>query len=258
MDGPLAVAARLWDDIAIVLDLKSGATRLTIDTGTVIYALGVARNTIAVVGDGNVVTWNLPTGVHVLGARADRNDSDRTIRLDRRVPFWPPHRGSVREVSMSSDLSYVAVSRLFWTAEPFYVTRNICDASTGIRLEQVRSQDLGRSWFSPGGREFWCSPLLPAPGELEGWAIVRDSESDVTKLERLDPTGGPSGGFPWQSSHGCQVTDDGWVLNSTGKGLLWLPPHWRSVEMHRVWSGRFLALLHPGLLEVVVLEVLLE
>jgi len=55
-----------------------------------------------------------------------------------------------------------------------------------------------------------------------------------------------------------KTTDDGWVLNSNGKRLLWLPPHWRVDDMDKVWSARFLAFLHHQLPEAVILEVLEE
>ena len=261
-DGLLAVTGRLWDDTAIVFDLKSGATRLTVDTGTAIYALGVTGSALAVVGSGKVITWNLPTGVHGLSARAASNDNILTTRLDRWEPS-PPNESE--SVSISPSLNYVAISRWFWFAGSGSVTiHDICDASTGIHLERVQSQGRNPSWFTPDGREFWSFGGLDRTSTSQhskkniGWKIIRNTESNVTKLERLDPTVGPSGGLPRESSHGCQVMDGGWVLSSTGKRLLWLPPRWRSEEIHRMWSGRFLALLHGGLPEAVVLELLAE
>ena len=191
LDGLLAVTARLWDNTATVLDLKSGATRLTIDTGTAICALGVAGNTVAIAGDGKVTAWNLPTGVHALGVRADSNDSVRATRLDRLVPFGLS-RDNPEFVYMSPDLNYVAVTGRFWS-----IDRDNCDiydTSTGIHLGRVRSQNGGPSWFTPDGREFWA-PREDSK-EFEGWVIVRNSESDVARLEPLGPTVGPSGGPP--------------------------------------------------------------
>jgi len=250
-DGLLAAVTRERDDTAIVFDLKSGATRLTVDTGATICALGVARNTIAVVvRNGEVVTWNLPTGVHVLSARAGRSDSVRTTRLGRWIAS---PRCVLGAAAISPGLNYVAAETGSW----YYIH----DGSTGVCLGQVRSY-YSSSWFTADGRELW----FLGSERCTGWAIVRDGESDVIELEPLDRSVDPSGGFPWQSPHGCQVTNDWWVLNSTGKRLLWLPPHWRfeeipywrSEEIHRVWSGRFLALLHAELPEVVVLELLEE
>ena len=245
-DELLAVAARFRECTATVLDLKSGATQLAVDTNTTIFALGVVRSAIAVAGDGKVITWNLPTGVDALSSRVDSNDSVRETTIYR------PYVVEFESVCMSPDLGSFAVAVRSWPKDHYVLGYKIYNASTGIHLEWVESQ--GRPWFTPDGREFWVQGK--PPGELKGWAIVRNSESDVDRLEPLDPTVGPSRGPPWESSHSYQVTDGGWVLNSTGKRLLWLPAHWQSEEIYRRWSGRFLALLHAELLEVVVLELL--
>ena len=145
---------------------------------------------------------------------------------------------------------------------------NIYDMATGKRLASARSQvqlswliPNGRKvWFTPDGREVWFTPDGCGHGELlQGWAIVRDSESSIHKLEELEPTQHPQGGYPWESSHNCKVTDDGWILGSSKKQLLWLPPHWRSdYKTSRVWDGRYLGFLHPEPPEVVIVEVLEE
>ena len=49
--------------------------------------------------------------------------------------------------------------------------------------------------------------------------------------------------------------DDGWILSSSGKPVLWVPHHWRSDELARIWSGWFLALVHAGLSEAVIIEL---
>jgi len=260
--GPLAVAARFGCDTATVLDLKSGATRLTVDAGAVICAVGVAANTIAVVGDGMIITWNLPTDGHVLGARADRSHSVRTTRLD----LWEPSGSQLQEddfVFISPGLNYVVAGRSLF---PSRTCPSIYDASTGMLIGQIESWDT-LPWFTLDERELWYSDsTFPTH---KGWAIVRNSESNVTELEPLDQTVAPSGCPPWESSHGYQVRDDGWVLNSTGKRLLWLPPRWRPEAegvwddelgegVNKAWSGMFLALSHSGLPEVVILEFLVE
>ena len=91
--------------------------------------------------------------------------------------------------------------------------------------------------------------------EVFRWEITKDNRSGVTKLEHLDPAGGPSGRLSWQSPNGNQVTDDGWILSAGKKWLLWLPPHWQSDKKNMVWSGQFLALLHHGGSEVIIMEL---
>lgn len=86
---------------------------------------------------------------------------------------------------------------------------------------------------------------------MDGWKIIKDNESGITKLGRnLHSPVVP----PWDSSKGYKVTDDGWILSPTQKPLLWLPHHWRSHGMSRTWSSQFLGLLHGELLEIVIFE----
>ena len=90
--------------------------------------------------------------------------------------------------------------------------------------------------------------------ENMGWEVIKDDKSGGMELKRLEQSY-PSGTLPWESPHGYEVTDDGWVLSPTRKRLLWLPHRWRSYRQHRVWNGRFLGLSHR-LSEVVILEFL--
>ena len=91
---------------------------------------------------------------------------------------------------------------------------------------------------------------------LPGWSCEY-STSDA--LDRTSSVGdieyGPWGS-PWASSCGYRVADDGWILDAGGKQVLMLPPLWQStLKGDRVWNGKFLALLHVELPEVVILEL---
>ena len=248
-DKSLMATARFTDNTATVLDLKSGVPRLIIDTGMEIHGLRAAGNNIVVVDKEKSVTWNLPPGDHVLDVRVNVNDSVRTRIFDRPLP----HR-LLPTVPISPDLKYFAAVELQgWPNSSL----NIYDVATGRRLARTESRLLYMPWFTPDGREVWRGLL--DDGRATGWAIVRDSESSFHKLEELEPTQHPQDGYPWESSHNCKVTDDGWILGSSKKRLLWLPPHWRlGVETSRVWDGRYLGFLHRELPEAVVLEVLEE
>ncbi|KAF8488885.1 hypothetical protein F5888DRAFT_1809332 [Russula emetica] len=239
-DRTLAATARLRGNMATVFDLKSGVQRLVVDTGTAVFGLRAVGNTIVIVGEGKIVTWNLPVGDSAVNARANVSDAVRTVMFDY-SPFsleldYPP-------ASISPDFNYMALicnSNL-----------HIYDASTGKHLVDTPS-DEGMLWFTPDGHEVW---------HLNGgWVIVKDSESDVTKLEFLGrpPTRVPSGGLPRQSSRGYLVTDGGWIISPSGKRLFWLHPLWRGREWERLWSGQFLGLLHLELPDLVVLESLEE
>lgn len=62
------LAAITWrgDETFTVLDLKSGIPQLTIDTGMGIYGLGIVGNTVVIVSEENIITWNIPTGGYII------------------------------------------------------------------------------------------------------------------------------------------------------------------------------------------------
>ena len=240
----LAAVARLQEYTAIVLNLKSGDPQLIIDTGMRILGLRVTESTVIVVGEGKIVTWNLPIEAHTLNTRVNIDNSVQTTMFN--YLAWPDH-GSVSCISISPNSNYVALAQ---DTLGEYLGINIYDVVTGRCLTGTRTEGY-MPWFSPDGDEVWCK----CGDSVEGWTIIKDTESDLIKLEPLGPTVYPSGGFPWQSSHGHKVMDNGWVVNSSGKRLLWLPHCWRLDEVEKVWRGQFLGLLHRELPEAVVLEV---
>ena len=240
-DRSFVVAARSRDNIVIVINLKSGITQLTIDTCMEIYGLMVIKNTIAVVGGGEVAIWNLPTGDGTLDARAGIEDSVWRREFGYSLRGY---RGAPKLASalISPDLNYVAT--LEFGGSPGWYPITLYSVSMGKRLRQVDTT-WGRLWFPPDRHELWCGD--------NGWTIVKDGESGITLKAINAATRGPSGGFPWQSSCGYKVKDDRWILNPSGKQLLWLPPYLRPSKMDRIWGGQFLACCE--LPEVVVLEL---
>lgn len=147
-------------------------------------------------------------------------------------------------MSVSPDLQYVAIVERSCL--------NLYDVPTGRRLTSDSIGSDPNPWFTADGRQIWC---VTDSGGAELRKIARDSESNGTRLERLDPTGHQPDGFPWRPSRGHSVKDDRWILSPSGKRLLWLPPHWLSDGWNRMWDGRFLALLDRELPEPVILEL---
>jgi len=241
----LAAIVRKKDKTMTVVDLKSGVPRLTIDAGMEVYGLGVTGSNVVVIGEGEIVTWDLPTGDHVLDLRANITDSVQTVPLDN-------HRhdlGRPEWVILSPDLHHVAIVR--YSDPNSYL--GLYDAQTGQHLQTVTHDPLIYApWFTPDGREVWCEREY---GGLDGWKIVEDSKSDVTELEHLGSTEHQPDGPPSRSSRGYQVRDDEWILSPSGKRLFWLPPRWRLPEWQRRWGKRFLALLGDELPEAVILEL---
>jgi len=213
-----------------VLDLSSGKPRLIVDTGIKIWALKVKGVAVIVVGEGRIITWNLPAGDHVPGARANINDSVRTITFNHPIQVQP---------AISPDLKYIVIN--------FCGRLDIYDMSTG---SHVVSTDTGSGavsmlWITPDGCEVWISPM-------KGWKIIKDVNSDVVGVEAHMF---PPGGHPWDLSRGHEVTDGGWILNSGKKRLMWLPHHWRENYSSPRWCGRFLGLSHGRLSEAIIIEL---
>ena len=242
----LAAFARQQGNTVTVLDLHSGGSRLVIDTDMRIECLGVTESTVVVAGKKTIVTWNIPAD-SALDARANVTDSIRTATFDP-LPLDGDFDTHTR-ASMSPDFSRIAFAD---------DTRGIGETSLGIYnvsdgrfLGGVTTYHLwSRPRFAPDGREVW---IMTEP-HREGWEITEDNESAAIELAPLRASNPPLGTLPWQSSYGYEVTDDGWVLGSARKRLLWLPHHWRSEEGYREWSGRFLGLVHGELPEPVILE----
>ena len=230
-----AAFTQLYGNVVTILDPWSGDLRLTIDTGMAVNCLGVAGDTVVVVDEGKVVTWNLSGG-----------DSVQTVMLDGR---------SLKSLSLSPDLSrIVAIGQDKWTAS--LSGPGIYDVSTGkCQFEGIRWSHDPDLWFTRDGRELWITDHYPR-GDLRsnGWEIIEGGISGAMKLMPLGETLYPSRTFLWHSIHGYKVTDDGWVLSPTLKRLLWLPHQWRSDQEYRLWSGRFLGLTHRLLSEVVILQ----
>jgi len=223
---------RLGENIATVLNLKSGDPRLIVDTGMKICGLGVIGSTVIVVGEGKITTWNLPA---VLDARADIHDSVRTIVFNHPLPlFGEPHSASI-----SPDFNLLVITGGGGMGLDIYGT------STGKHFVGTTTEFVSDVWFTRDGREVWYSGL-PSGGKK----IIRGGGSDV-----VGDVDGPSGGYPWESSHGHDVTDDGWILDSRKKRVMWLPHHWRASGNDQIWDERFLALFDPGLPEPVIIEL---
>ena len=239
-DKSFIAIGRYGDNIATIFDLKSGDPRLIVDTGMKICSLGVTGNTVIAVGDRKVVTWDLPAGDRVLDARANIHDSIRTIVVNHPLPPL----GYLHSASISPDFNHLVISRGVDKGLDIY------DMSTGKYVVGSATDFVSKPWFTRDGRE------LRYPGLFyHGEKIIRGGGSDIIGLEPVQYGSAPSGGYLWESSHGHNVADDGWILDSRNKRVMWLPNRWRVSKENRVWDGRFLALFDPRLPEPVVIEM---
>ena len=155
--------------------------------------------------------------------------------------YLEPLTRSVQSVSISPDFNHLV------TMEGLDNDLGIYDVSTGKHLVGANTGSVRYPWFTRDGREVWHNS--------RGQKIIRGGGSDVIGLEPLQRGDAPSGGYLWDSSHGHEVTDDGWILDSRKKRVMWLPHHWRVIKRERIWDERFLVLLGFGLLEPVIIEL---
>ena len=248
-DQKLAAFGRTYGSVVTVIDLESGDPRLIVDAGMEMWCLGVVGDTIVVVSDKKIVTWHVPARNHTLGTRANLNDSVRTVTFARPPRSRKTLHRQPTDVAISLDLCRIATATDHKKSRG--VRLEVYDTSTGRCLAATTTISLMELQFAVDGHEVWGEDDDTLP---KGWEITQDDESGRLELEPLEPTACPSGVFLWQSSCGYEVTDDGWVLSSTRKRLLWLPHHWRSYEKYRVWNGRFLGLVYEELPEAVILE----
>ena len=241
-DRTLAAVARRKDHTVVVLDLKSGVPRLTIEANMEVHGLRLIGNAVVVIGDQKVITWNLPEGDCVPGARANLEGSAQAIQLS------GPQEGKTFYATMSPDLRYIALATSpSMMSNHLYIYR----ASTGEYLGH-ESQWAPALWFAPNG----CDLYVYDGNDARVWR-VGGGENGLEYLRHEVDTEHPPEGWPWASSRGYQVTDDcQWVLGPDGQRLLMLPlPCHNVLVTGRVWAGQFLAFLQGGVSEPLILEL---
>ena len=191
-DGTLAVVAVQESNTVTILNLKSGAPRLIIDTSMKVYGLGFVGNAVAVLGDQKVVTWDLPTGDSIPGARVGPEESSWTKEMK---PGNLRSHLTLSCASISPDSRHVAFLH--------GVLLRIYSAPTGELLQDELISGFALR-FSPDGCNLWCPNHS---GEASVWRV----SSGQNVLERSALTVSikhPPGGYPWGSIHGYRVASD--------------------------------------------------
>jgi len=247
-DGTLAVFARQFDQTVTVLNLESSIPQLTIDASVGVCGLGVIGNTVVVIGEWEAITWNLSAGDCIPDARVGPEDSSRTINYcdyDRSEYTYG--------ASTSSDSRHIAFtvqSDTLGDMDEFDDFLHIYSISTGEDIERkLTGWRIPR--FSPDGCDIWCANN---EGEVEVWRVGGEQRV-LERLEQTVDVEDPPEGYPWGSSRGYRATDDWWILGPDRRRLLMLPPAWQTTVVQRVWKGRFVALIHGGLPDPVILEL---
>ena len=183
-----AAFARQGGNVVTIFNPLTGDLQLAIDTDASIVCLGMTGSTLIVVGEENIVTWDLPGGDCAFDTSI--NDSVRTTALHRNQRT--PMRGSI-----SPDFSRIAV--LSWRNHPSHL--EIYDISTGRCLTSAGAPYQQWVVFTQDGCEVWTTS--------KGWKIVEDSGSGPIQLVHQNGVVCPLGVFPWESHRGYEVTVDG-------------------------------------------------
>ena len=245
----VVVVVRNGGKVVTVLDLSCGSPQLTIDMNTEVYGVGVVENAALVFSDGKVFTWNIPIRGGAVDCRVNISNSISTTRLDNQWESKESDKSMLASltsysVAISPDSQYVAIGR----RGKLYT----CDMATGNCLENGLILPT-MVWFTPDSSEVQC---LGSSRGVHWWKIDKDTGFCITELVDQSLTEDLPG-FPWFSTLGNKITDNGWLLNPSGKQLLWLPHHWRLGDTRRTrkWSRHYLALLHGGLSEPVILDL---
>ena len=237
-DGSLVAATQKASYIITILDVKSGNPWLVIEMDTMICGMRITENKVFVVGDGKVIAWDLPERGCILDARRTVNNSIQT------VAFKHVHPINRLYASISPDLNHLTIGS--------YSNQNtlcVYDMNTGEKLVTLNPEGY-LPGFTPAGHEIWC---VDHDGYVEWWEIIKENETNAIRLESFDKK--EQLGLPFISSHGYQVTSNGWICSSSGKRLLWLPKHWLPGNDYILWHNKLLAMWNSSLLEPIILEL---
>ncbi|KAF9786263.1 hypothetical protein BJ322DRAFT_775760 [Thelephora terrestris] len=243
-ESAVAVAEQLGKTVT-VLSLKSGNPQLVINTEMEICGMKMTGDKLIVVGNGKILTWDLLAESYDLNRGNICNDPQTTTFTHHSVVTEFLH------ASISPDLNYVAIG------DPHKKSEGLCiyDTHTGDKLATAKS-GLSINSFAQGGDEIWCGWHN---GAGERWMIIREDGSNAIKMKQLSQREDPQSGFFWHSPSGYQISDDGWILSSSGKRLFWLPHYWRpEKKLQKCWSKKFLAVWNLDLFEPIILELKLE
>ena len=240
-DESLVAFAQESSHTVIILDITSGNPLLVLDTHVKIYGLRMTRDKIIVVSGTNIHTWNLPARDSIVYASRNINNSFKTTILESSSPI------NIYYGSISPDLNYLFCKPSFFSndCQPF-------NMKTGQKLGNAHSGG-GMLGFTESGNEVWSAG---SGGGMDKWQIVEGNGSDAIRLNQIWRGEKPQSEFPWHSPSGYQITDEGWILSSSGKQLLWLPHHWWPNKVtQKKWDGKFLAIWNKNSPAPYILEL---
>jgi len=231
-DKTYIATVRQFSGIVTVFNCVSSTSWQFSNTDMRVEDIKIADNTIFVVGDCKLVGWDLEADGIV-------HNAPRRVTVDETLAI----SGCQDNLTLSHDCSQIASTK----GENILLYDTITQKTKTIHTQPVSHMlhDLS-PWFSPDGCRLWFAGWGGAWYFMELGAGHDQSFVELTETDLEDEQTVFN-----HSSHGHHIREDsGWVTDSRGRKLLWLPPSWRSRDPLFIrWDGNFLALLdshHPG------------
>ena len=246
---------RKHDSIITVLDCHSGVIQQFLDTHMKIWCIRFVGSAIFAVGEGGLVSWDLEAdGMTYTTHGIKREAVNHHLEYD-----------EIHCLILSHDCSQIA----FTMSNYIFVY--------DLKSQMVASKVVfspTRVQFSLDGCQLWAIDdddcyFFMELAELGDWKSIEEGlyenlRTPVSNMSEGDPEDGQLV-FDHSSHGGHYESDSGWVTDSQGRKLLWLPPSWRlrkcdgswldSVMWDTVrWDGNFLALLTKHYPEPIIAE----
>lgn len=234
-DGKHIAIVRNGESVVTVLDRLSGNPKQPINTGMRIRDIEITGNTMFVTDGHKFFSYDLGTTGSAQDIR--RGTVDETSATD------PSNIMTFNPLVLSKDCSKIVSAH-----GKVVVARDI--NTRKVVGEYTASGSVDSIQFSPDGCRLLLivEPLnLSNSVELE---LAEERGFSVT-TSSMDPWSGTG-----YSSNGYSIEDDcQWVVDPSGRRLLWLPPNWRIQTWRDVWwSGDLLALVHPDHPDPILIE----
>jgi len=234
-DGIHIATARQEESVITILDCRPGRPLQFITTDMQIWDIKAINNTIFVVDIHKLASWRLEADGMMYSTCGTRR-----VAINEALPVGDTLRYLVLSHNCS-HIAFVGNDRIFlYCVETQEILKSIDWVWAVLQLE-----------FSPDGCQLWLTKPITYPDyhyfvklDIErDWAIMENSKGGW--LQILDSEGLSTS---LSSPHGHYLgRGSGWVVDSQGSKLLWLPPIWRvDDEWDMRWNGNLLTLLHKN------------
>ena len=239
-DGTYVATLRMSGGTVTVFDCVSGISWQFTNPEMEIKDIKIVDNTIFVVDDHRLVGWVLEADGIV-----DGTPSAWRVTVDEALTFG----SSLKGPRLSHDCSQIA---FIWHERLLLYDRKAQVADEGYIPRSP--QDIVDFWYSPDGCQLWFAEIT---GEYSLVELEPGKDKIFVELARVDLEDGQI--MVNHSSHGYHVREgSGWVTDSRGRKLLWLPPSWRCWMVNSWgyiwWNGVFLALLDSSHPEPIIIK----